>query len=379
MLRLASVVAGLGLALALAPAASASDLHFQLRIRNSGSSADFRGRMIGNCQLLESSGWTLPETTTRYMYSDAAGPAIGTLDVKARRGAAYVRSGGLQIEQLFRESNPNVIRFADLGVELQGRTMYLVGRLTRGVSQTAAVKRVRLAFARPVTYATGPLLDARNKPVPSTFSFIIKGQIKMLPAMVRAFEKTRCKGARQAGSRPWKPGMLIGDLEVNVRPDAAVGLKGTAKMAADFIDSGSRAPVAVEPTGGLTANSDGTFAFGLTGPIPLACLAGADCIPGSGTIAVGGFDLVFNGQRASVTNLVLSSARTGTDSVTQTLSGTLAGAPVDVISASRRLTSRQQAPPSVTEDFMQRASTALGTPIDGEVEFGFSFTETGPA
>ena len=46
------------------------------------------------------------------------------------------------------ESHPNVIRFADLGVELQGTTVYLVGRLTRGISQTAAVKRVRLAVAR---------------------------------------------------------------------------------------------------------------------------------------------------------------------------------------------------------------------------------------
>ena len=356
---------------------SATDLHFALRLRNSGET--FLGRLIPNCQLFEGAGWSLPETLSKYTFATEDGPAIGALDIAGRRGSAYVKSGGLQVERIL-TPRPFAIRFADLGVTLDGSRMFLVGRVTRGTPQTAAARRVRLAVVRRAKYETGPLLDRRNKPVPSTFSFSISGRLTMLAAMTRAFDRTRCKGPRTS-SRPFRPGYELGRLAVNVRPDVAVGLEGTSRLTPDIRDFETDAPISVEPTAGATRGTDGALAAPLASGVPLACAGGAYCIPASGDVGLPSFDLVFNGRRASIAGVVLTSTR-GTarrDTVQETVTGTLDGAPVTVATGTREVEAGRQLPLDLTEDFVLRLSAALGTSIGGSLRLEFLFTRTGPA
>ena len=376
----AAALAALALPAAAAPPAgaqeSATQLVMSLRLRNSGNA--LLGRMIYNCQLLGPNGWSLPETRSRYTFTGTQGTPIGVLDPVRRRGAAYVRNGGLQVEQLFAR-RPNAVAFADLGVELRGSTMYLTGRITRGRPTTGAARRVRLAVARRAKFESGPLVDSRERPVPSTFSFIVTGTLRFLPALSRAFERTRCKDSRNTASRPFRPGYPIGALTVGLRPDVAVGLEGTAHVTPDIRDVETDAPVAVEPGAGATRGSGGVLVMPLASGAPLACLAGVYCIPGSGDVGLAGFDLAYNGRRASVANMVLSTTRTDAGSVEQTVNATLDGAPV-VVAAGERLLER---PPvraiPLTSDFAQRAGAALGASITGDLRLEFFFTRTGPA
>jgi len=380
-----SVCLGLALVACLAVAApapaaqpSSTGLSFSLRLRNSGE--EFLGRLIRNCQLFEGAGWELPETTTRYTYATASGSSVGVLDVKARSGAAYVKSGGLQVEQIFGPGSPHAIQFADLGVALDGGRMYLVGRIKRGQPQTAAAQRVRLAVVRRPKFEHGLLFDARGKVrLPSTFSFFVSGKLTMLPAIVRAFERTRCKGRRYS-SRPWRVGYEIGLLDVSVRPDVAVGLEGTSKITFDVVDIDTGAPITIEPGAGASRASAGVLTAPLPGGLPLACLAGAYCSPASGSVALPAFDMVYNGRRAAVTNVMVSSTRTAPDAVQQTVTAVVDGAPVTVADGPRYLEPGPVRRATVTPEFIQRAREALGgTSIAGDLRIEFLFTRTGPA
>ena len=363
---------------AAAPAASrqsATELVLSLRLRNSGLT--LLGRMINNCQLLEPAGWSLPETLTKYTFASTRGTPIGALDVGGRRGEVYVKSGGLQVEQLFVKGRPNVVRLADLGVALHGSNMYLTGRITRGQSQTTASRRVRLALARGAQFEAGPLVDSRNRPVPSTFSFIVSGKLRFLPALTRVFDRTRCKGVHNVASRPFPPGYELGFLTMGLRPDAAVGLEGSGQITPDIRDLDTDAPVKVEPAAGASRGSGGALVTPLAGRVPLACLAGASCVPGGGDVGLAGFDMLYNGRRASVANVVLSSTRTAPGKVEQTLSGTLDGTPVTIGAGPGSL--GVPALLSLTDEFDQRASAALGASIVGSLKLEFLFTRTGPA
>ena len=362
-----------------APSANAAErgatqLNFSLRLANSGVA--LLGRVINNCQLLEGAGWSLPQTTTKYTFAEASGPPIGALDFKARTGSAYIKSGGLQVERIL-TPHPFALRFADLGVQFDGPRMYLVGRMTKGVPQTAAAKRVRLAVVRRAKYETGPLLDAKNRAVPSTFTSFASGRLTMLRAMTKAFDRTRCKGPRYS-SRPFPVGFEVGRLEAVFRPDVAVSLEGTSKSTFDIRTLDTDAPITLEPTGGATRDNDGALVAPLPGGVPLACLRGAYCVPGSGSVPLASFDMVWGDRRVSVTNVAITSSRTGPNEVREVVTGTLDGAPVTIFDAPRFL---DALPPrnGVTDDFAQRASTALGTSVSGDLRLEFLATRTGPA
>ena len=135
--------------------------------------------------------------------------------------------------------------------------------------------------------------------------------------------------------------------------------------------------VTVEATGGATLlDSEHLVAPIASGPVPLGCYTGLSCYPSGGSAALGGgFDLVSAGHRTSVANLVLTTTGTAPDALTETLTGTLDGAPVTIF------TKGPQTPgePRFTADFAQRAGAALGTFIEGEIDAGLVFTRTGPA
>src|SRR4051794_17580524 len=123
-LLVAAIVASPLLAASSADAVKpgATQLNFSLRLANSGVA--LLGRVINNCQLLEGAGWSLPQTTTKYTFAAGWGPPVGALNFEAHTGSAYVKSDGLQVERIL-TPHPFALRFADLGVQLDGPRMYL--------------------------------------------------------------------------------------------------------------------------------------------------------------------------------------------------------------------------------------------------------------
>jgi hypothetical protein len=229
----------------------------------------------------------------------------------------------------------------------------------------------------------GPLVDRRGKPAPNTFSFIAEGKLKMLPAMSRALERTRCKDRHNRASQPFRPGYQLGKLTVGLRPDHASGLAGEAKFKPFVTARGAEGeePVAVEPGAGVRQGANRIlFAPLTTGlPIPLTCDTGQGCMPSGGTLGLGGgFDLVFAGRRASVGNITVST--TGTvDLLRQSIAGTLDGSPVTIASGSGFAGgSGLSGEFSLTDEFVQRAGAALGTEISGDLALELLFTRTGP-
>jgi hypothetical protein len=213
--------------------------------------------------------------------------------------------------------------------------------------------------------------------VANTFSYHAIGTLRMLPAMARAIERTRCKDVRHnPRSRRIKPGFTLGRLTVALRPDRAAGLAGEAKLLpfAESVDTGDR--VTVEPAAGATAGANGFLTVPITGgmPVPLACTTGEDCGASGGTVGLGGgFDLVFQGRRTSVAGLAVAISGTAPDDLAYAVTGTLDGQPVSV-AAGRGI----EAGLGWTDEFRQRAGAALGTELDGDLAVKLLFSSTGP-
>jgi hypothetical protein len=162
-----------------------------------------------------------------------------------------------------------------------------------------------------------------------------------------------------------------------VRPDSAVGLAGTAHVWLNVGSASSDDLVTVEPTGGLTPDDSAFVAPIASGlPVQLGCYIGLSCFPSGGSIALGGgFDLAFEDHHASIANLVLTTSGSAPDALYQTLTGTLNGAPVTLVTKGPETDGQ----PSFTSDFAQRAGAALGTDIVGNMDVALLFTSTGPA
>jgi hypothetical protein len=368
-MRIVAAIAILGVLGAAGSSAAAEPrtrLIVSVQLANTSRNS-FQNTLLYNCNLFFSNGAAVEG---RRQFATAVGLPAGSLDFAQRRGEAFVRRTGWQVQPLPPiRARPTL--FANLGVSLQGANVFLTARVTRGRSLISAARRARLGVVRRAKRDDGPLLDRRGKPVPNTFSFIDEGKLKMLPAMSRALERTRCKDRRNSASRPFRPGYELGKLTVGLRPDHASGLAGEARFKLSVIARGvdQDEPVAVEPGAGVRQGANRIlFAPMTTGlPAPLTCDTGQSCRPSEGTLGLGGgFDLVFGGRRASVGNITVST--TGTvDLPRQSIAGTLDGTPVTIASQG-----------GLTDDFAQRAGAALGTEIEGELDLDFLFTRTGP-
>jgi hypothetical protein len=332
---------------------------------------DFYGDLLYNCNLFFSGG-RVPDDTDPSAHAD--GPPVGSIDFAHSRGSAFLSGYAWQAEALAPYDRPRPVKFADIGVELAGRRIYLTARITHGRrALLQSVRRERLAVVRTARREDGTLRDRHGRPAPNTFTYIARGRLTMLPAMSRALERTRCKDRRHnPASHRLKPGYWLGRLTVALRQDQAAGLGGDVLYEPDVTTPGDEddVPVAVEPTGGVTRDRDGVLhapmASGL--PVPLLCESGVDCFAAGGSIGLGGgFDLVLAGRRASVTNVVVTTTLAG-DTLTHSVTGTLDGSPVTIAEG-------LNAP--LTDDFAQRAGTALGVPVDGGIGLLLRFTRTG--
>lgn len=365
--------------LALIPAGAAAQddrnrLIISLQLANTRRHS-FQGDLQTNCNLLFANGQAVEGNP---QIASAAGAPSGTIDWAQNRGEAFVRKTGWQVEPLPPTRGKPTL-FADLGIALQGRNVFLTARVTRGRPLLSAARRERLAIVRGAKRLDGPLLDENGKPAPDTFSYIAAGKLKMLPAMSRALERTRCRDRSNRASRRIKPGYDLGKLTVGLRPDHATGLAGDVQFKPVVTAQGEDEDqtLAVEPTGGVSQDGKHVLTAPIAGgtPVPLACEAGIRCVPSGGSVTLGGgFDLVFAGRRTAVGNLTMSTTGTAPDALRSSISGTLDGAPVTVADRGSVVTGFP-----MTEDFTQRVGTALGVTVrDGGLDLVPRFTRTGP-
>src|SRR4051794_275905 len=203
-LATAALLAGVALAPAAAGAQDSTALLVSLQLANTRRHA-FQNDLATNCNLFFSNG-TSPEGNPQF--ATAVGTPSGSLDFAQNKGEAFVKRTGWQVEPLpparGRPARPTL--FADIGVSLQGRNVFLTARVTHGRPFISAARRQRLAIVRGAKRRDGRLLDAGGKPAPNTFSFIAQGELKMLPVMSKALERTRCKDSHNRASKRLKPG-----------------------------------------------------------------------------------------------------------------------------------------------------------------------------
>ena len=376
-LRLALGAAALVACLApLAASAEAQNKHTRLVILlqlATGTRHNFQNELLQNCNLFFVNGRSVDG---RVQVAGADGVPTGTLDFGQSRGEAFVRKNEWSVEPL-PPIRGKPTAFADIGVELAGNAVYLTARITKGRSNLAAARRQRLAIVRGAKRADTRILDQSGKPLPNTFSYITKGKLKMLPAMSRAIDRTRCKNRRQNRfTHRLKPGYELGTLRIGLRPDHATGLGGDVlfKPVLSARGEDDDLPVAVEPTGGVTQDRDKNFvapiAAGL--PVPLTCEQGLDCEPTTPVTLGGGFDLAVNGRRASVANLTYVPS-TDPNADARTISGTLNGTPLTIASGGNA-----SAGVPTTPEFTRRTNDVFGLEVSGEVAMLPRFTRTGP-
>jgi hypothetical protein len=373
VLATAALLAGVALAPAAAGAQDTTALIVSLQLANT-SRHSFQNDLQTNCNLFFSNG-TSPEGNPQF--ATASGPPSGSLDFAKGKGEGFVKRTGWQVEPL-PPTRGRPTLFADIGISLQGRNVFLTARVTHGRPFISAARRQRLGIVRGAKRRDGPLLDSDGKPAPDTFSFIAQGKLKMLPVMSKALERTRCKDRHNRASKRLKAGYDLGKLTVGLRPDHATGLGGDVQFKPDVAARGEDEDqqVPVEPTGGVTQDSKHVLTAPLVAgaPVPLTCEAGTRCVPSSGSFALGGgFDLVFGGRRTSVANLSVTTTGAAPDALRSSLAGTLDRAPVAVSDGGTFGSGF-----GLSDDFAQRGGAALGVPISGGIDLVPRFTRTGP-
>jgi hypothetical protein len=376
--RLARAGAAAAACLLLLPAGAAAqdegaELTLALRLATRGHTSKLLDQLQYNCNLFFSVN-QVPQGGSDGTWASFTRPALGTADFAAGTGEIRAQRGEWQVEAL-PPSNARV-RFAELGIAMRGRRVFLTARLTRGRPLISGSRRVRLAEVLGAKLEQGPLIDRRNRRVPSTFSTAITGRLSMLSGMSRALERTRCKDLRRNRlSRRLRPGFVLGRFIAELRPGRATGLAGTAELRATGLD-----PVTARPGAGSTLNAAGAITAPIAAgfPVPLVCLRGDHCVPSGGTFALGGGLELVNGDRAiAVGNLVIATTGTPPDALRQTITGTLGGAPVTVAEGPAS-GSGSTLPLAMTADFNQRAGAALGTELAGFLAVEPAFASTGP-
>src|SRR3954454_11478020 len=232
-----AMAASLAVVAVLPAAAAAQDETTQLIVSLQLAATrrhSFQNDLSVNCNLFFANGRSVegqPEI------ADAFGPPSGTIDWAQSNGEAFVKKTGWQVEPLPPTRGQPTL-FADVGVALQGRNVFLTARITHGRPFISSAKRERLGIVRGAKRLDGTLLDDKGKPAPDTFSYITEGKLKMLPAMSRALERTRCRDRHNRASRRLKPGYDLGKRPVGFRPDHATALGGDVEFRPQVVAPG---------------------------------------------------------------------------------------------------------------------------------------------
>ena len=154
--------------------------------------------------------------------------------------------------------------------------------------------------------------------------------------MARAIDRVRCTDrGKNPFSRPIKSGTSFGRFVFGVRPRHRHGTRGHRAHRDECQERrllerhrDHRADGRRRATGEPLRRAD----HFRPPPIRLACYTGLSCFPSGGSAALGGdLDLAFQVHHTSLANLVLTTSGTAPNALHQTLTGTLDGATVTVV------------------------------------------------
>jgi hypothetical protein len=338
-------------------------------------------RLSQGCVLIGGADWHAEGTTKarEAVYGTGVGAelAAGEWAPAAATGSVASKGDALAFNALpqgKRTGRP--FKLAALGLELSQGRVYLTGQIRRIKALAAATApRRRLAVIAHPKLLSGPFRDKGKPPVADSFIFAVHGRATMTKVLADALNRARCR-TDAAARRRVRAGAALGEITAQLLPGAATGLGGTADIEGGLeLLAEDGTDVAVTPTGGptrVTIDRAPSFRFPLAAgaAAPLVCKYGAACRPARGAAVplAGQLVLTYAGRSAVLSDLVATYAPY--DDV-PTVTGTLDGAPVTIYDPA--------ADTPTPEDFLARASAALGTTVIGELgHVRAHFTATGP-
>jgi hypothetical protein len=241
------------------------------------------------------------------------------------------------------------------GLRLSHGHVLLTGR-TRGAHHLLAV------IAHP-SLRSGPLHEASN-----TLRFTVRGAATITRRFAGALDRAGCAGARRAR------------VTIQLLPSAGRGHAGTVDIGGGLHLSSTQSGVDVDvaPSGGptrVTVQSGDALRFTLPAgtSTPLTCTFGAGCYPASGGFTLPGrLVLSYDGRTTILAGLKVTYTPTGGELPNTAVTGNLDGVPVTIADDPDN-------PNTLTDDFLARVGTALGTAVGGTIgEVEPRFTSTGP-
>lgn len=288
--------------------------------------------------------------------------ATGTFDPATSSGSVTSDVPALRIDNFNAHSRAIVVGW--FGLKTSGAGAIVTGRIqrTRTIFSRVGPRKPLLRIKR-LGFQAGPF-QRKGRDVPDTFVIGMSGRATILPALAREVTRIRCRGPHIVTSRPIRAGTPFGTVQLQLRPDAAVGIGGTfdlknlrLRASTDTSDSA----VTVTPSS-LHADLPADLRT------PLSCEASYACVPRVGTqFAIGaGFVLSFGDRSTTVADLVASYVESN-GRVVPTVTGTIDGSPVTVITTY-----------GGSADFEDRVAAALGVitvrATAGEVAAHFAHT-----
>jgi hypothetical protein len=337
-------------------------------------------KLVEGCVIPSGLGW-VPSGHTKAREELYGTPGYdkttGSWSPDARTGAVSGRLDALLFDTLPTRNKADMgrpIKLTRMGLEFAGGKLYLTGQARTTKTQFAATPpRQRLALIAHPRLLSGPQQAKGKPPVADTFLFAVQGRATVTKALARALARARCKGRASGGRGRIRAGAAFGQITAQLLPSAATGLVGTVDAALRlFAEDGSTIPVAASggpTTIGAADDAYNHFVLPAGTRTALACTLGEDCTPASGGFSLPGqLALAFGGRTTVVAGLAVSYANRS-----PTVTGTLDGAPVTIASEPGNPN------PRLTDDFVARASAALGTPVSGSLShIEVHFTSTGP-
>jgi hypothetical protein len=364
-----------------APAASATPVHIsRLRwvVAFSYAKGQFPDVIGQDCVSFGHVDWFSGRARDKshFLYGTPGFPASGTYDAIARRGAANESVTAFRLDRAVGKGGALEVR--DMGMDIADGRAYVTGRIVSVKPVFAAAERVRLAVIARPKFLAGPSQNLKHQSIPDSFLIALQGRATVMPALAAAIERISCK--RPIGVlRPRKltPGTPFGQVTVQLQPDAAIGLGGTAEIGegTTFV-SDEGVEIQAQPVGSTKVFRAGgerglRFSMNAGTRTPLTCQSGFRCgpSPGSQFGLADGFTLSYNGRTATVDGLT---AVESSDPVAPGLglTGTLNGQPMTISDPSG----------SESAAFLAALSQALGLTFrSGSLTLTPKFTDTGPA
>jgi hypothetical protein len=356
-----ATVAGLLAATELAATATAapvpvSAVNWDLILNTTG----FGYKLSGDCLDLtrEAYGWQDFGAHAPFKYThvfEGVGIAVsGSFDATTRTGSLTGSGPALRVDNY--NAHSRAIRIGGLGLKASGETAVVTGRIERTRTHYS-----RFGPAKPLlrltrlTFETGPF-QRKGKDVPDTFVMALYGRATVMPTLARELTRIRCRGPHIVTSHPIRAGSPFGQMRVQLRPDAAIGIGGTfeiASLGANGYDAATDQDVTVTVTPTAPARQAGNaLHWDLPADLrtPLQCQASYNCAPAIGAQFTldGGFVLSVGDRSTTVANLTVAS-QDFNGPPGPVLAGTLDGAPITVIRGG-----------DTTSEFDERVGAALG-------------------